>query len=103
MAQWSDNDSTHFLVSSFYLVLSIINLLNPHPDLRVWRRRLSLNFLGVLVFILDYFFSSEDLSFFRTVIIMIVQIYLYINAPSVIAAEAPIPVPAPSPIPAPAA
>lgn len=106
MAKWSDNDSTYFLVSNFYLVLFIINLLNPHPDLRVCRRRLSLFYLGVSVFILDYIFSSEDLSFFRAVINIIVQIYLYINATSVIAAEAPIPpipVPAPSPIPAPAA
>ena len=104
MAKWSDNDSTtYFLVSNFYLVLFIINRLNPHPDLSVCRRRLSLFYLGVLVFILDYIVSSEDISFFRAAMIMIGQIYLYINAPSVIAAEAPIPVPAPSPIPAPAA
>ena len=103
MEKWSDNDSAYFLLSNFYLVLFIINLLNPHPDQRVCLRRLSLIFLGVLVLILDYIFSSEDLSFFRVVINMIVQIYQYINAPSVIAAEAPIPVPAPSPIPAPAA
>ena len=103
MAKWSETkDSICFLMSNFYLVLFIKLLLNPHPDPRVCLVRLRLIFLGFLFFTLDTIFSSEE-SFFRAVINMIVQIYLFINAPSVIAAEAPIPVPAPSPIPAPAA
>ena len=115
MANWSDNlMRTYFLVSNFYLVLFIINLRNPHSDLRVYSRRLRIGLLAfnigyILGHFLCYIFSSvdqryypggrADLYFFGVVISLIVWI---VN----LAAEALIPVPAvpaPGPIPAPAA